>query len=242
MLGAIATPPRIRLGPRSRTPVSLRCDVARRLVEWARSRIIFLELSERVSVESETLPLIDRARAGDPSAWAALIQRENRRLIGVLAGCLKPMENRAELVEDLLQDVHLEAFQQLDRFEDRGPGSFSRWVAGISRNKALHVLRAGRRRETPARLDQTGAPTVRSLRTTPSSGAIKQELKSRLFQAIDTLPDDYRQVILLRHFEGLDGKATAEALDRSEGAVRVLFFRAMTRLGEALQGLGEVAS
>jgi len=242
MIAATAAPRFVRPALHFRHPGSDRCDPARSLVEWARLRVVTPVVVERVDVESETLPLIERARAGDPSAWAALIQRENRRLIGVLAGCLKPMENRAELVEDLLQDVHLEAFRRLDRFEDRGPGSFSRWVAGISRNKALHVLRAGRRHETPARLDQTGAPAVRSLRTTPSSGAIKQELKSRLFQALDTLPDDYRQVILLRHFEGLDGKATAEALERSEGAVRVLFFRAMTRLGEALRSTGEVAS
>ena len=193
-------------------------------------------------VDPETLSLIDRARAGDESAWAALIRRENRRLIGVLAGCLRPLAERADLVEDLLQEVHLEAFRNLDRFEDRGPGGFARWVAGIARNKARHVLRAGRRGGEAARLDATGMPTLPSLRTTPASGAVKRELRGRLMRALDALPDDYREVILLRHFEGLDGKATAAVLERSEGAVRVLFFRAMSRLGELLRELGEEAA
>jgi RNA polymerase sigma-70 factor (ECF subfamily) len=193
-------------------------------------------------VDSETLSLIERARAGDESAWAALVQRENRRLIGVLAACLRPLAERAELVEDLLQEVHLEAFRNLDRFEDRGPGGFARWVAGIARNKARHALRAGRRGVEAARLDATGTPTLRSFRTTPASGAVKRELRSRMMRALDALPDDYRDVIVLRHFEGLDGKATAEALERSEGAVRVLFFRAMARLGQVLRELGEEAA
>jgi len=183
----------------------------------------------------ETLPLIDRARAGDEAAWADLIRRENRRLISILAGCLRPLPDRAGRVEDLLQEVHLETFRSLERFENRGPGSFSRWVAGIARMKAMHELRSGRRRGDRASLDATGMPTLASLRTTPSSGAVRKELKSHLITAMDTLPEDYRQVILLRHFEGLNGPETARALDRSEGAVRVLFFRAMSRLGDVLR-------
>ena len=190
----------------------------------------------------ETLPLIERARAGDEAAWASLIQRENRRLIGVLWGCLRSLPDRADRVEDLLQDVHLEAFRTLDRFQDRGAGAFARWVAGIARNKALHELRSGRRHDTPERLDRTDAVAPRSLRTTPSSGAIKRELNRHLMAALDRLPEDYRQVVLLRHFEGRDGQATAEALGRSEGAVRVLFFRALSRLGEELRVLQEVGT
>jgi len=190
----------------------------------------------------ETLPLIERARAGDESAWASLIQRENRRLIAILAGCLRPLPDRTVQVEDLLQEVHLEAFRTLERFQDRGPGAFARWVAGIARNKALHALRSGRRSRREGSLDVTGAPTVASFRTTPASGAVRKELSSRLTSALDTLSEDHRRVILLRHFEGLSGPDTATVLGRSEGAVRVLFFRALTRLGEVLRGLeGEAA-
>lgn len=190
----------------------------------------------------ETLPLIERARAGDEAAWASLIQRQNRRLIGVLGGCLHSLPDRAERVEDLLQEVHLEAFRSLNRFQDRGPGGFARWVAGIARNKALHALRSGRRHEEPERLDRTDAPPLRSVHTTPASGAIKRELSRLVMAALDRLPDDYRQVVLLRHFEGRDGRATAEALGRSEGAVRVLFFRALARLGEELHAIQEAVS
>lgn len=193
------------------------------------------------NVSLETLPIIARARAGDAAAWATLIQRENRRLIGVLAGSLRPLPDRESLVEDLLQEVHLEAFRRLSTFEDRGRGAFARWVAGIARNKARHALRSGRRHPPPARLDATGAPPPASLRTTPASSAVKRELKSRLLTALDALPEDYRRVILLRHFEGLDGKAAAEVLGRSEGAVRVLFFRALERLGQVLGQVGNDA-
>jgi RNA polymerase sigma-70 factor (ECF subfamily) len=72
--------------------------------------------------------------------------------------------------------------------------------------------------------------------SSPSQAALRQERALALSDALARLPDAYREVLVLRHLEGLAFPDIAERLERSPGAVRVLWTRALKRLREELAG------
>lgn len=72
--------------------------------------------------------------------------------------------------------------------------------------------------------------------TSPSAAAVAREEQTRLADALERLPADYRDVLILRNLEELPFEAIAQRLHRSPGAVRMLWVRALARLREELQG------
>jgi len=114
-------------------------------------------------------------------------------------------------------------------------------VLSIARNEGLGRLRkAGSRREDSldAETDeQTGDYTpaiLTSWREVPSAALEQKELGAMLRQAIDGLPEIYRNVVLLRDIEEMDVRETAAALGVSEGAVKVRLHRARALLQRSL--------
>jgi RNA polymerase sigma-70 factor, ECF subfamily len=69
---------------------------------------------------------------------------------------------------------------------------------------------------------------------TPSQPAVQRELDVLLADFLTRLPDDYREVLILRHIEGLSHDESACRLNRSAGAVRMLWVRALASLREAM--------
>lgn len=70
---------------------------------------------------------------------------------------------------------------------------------------------------------------------TPSSAAVEKEGRLQLADAIESLPEDYRQVIVFRNFQDLTYQEIATRMQRSEGAIRMLWVRALAALRDALQ-------
>ena len=178
---------------------------------------------------------IRRILAGERQLFHDLIRPCERAIYFLLLSLLRsPAE-----AEDAAQDTAIKVYLNLHLF--RGDSQFRTWVLSIARNEGLGRLRKrGARREDS--LDEgidgeTGDYTpaiLTSWREVPSETLERQELGALLRQAVDGLPEIYRNVVLLRDIEEMDGRETADALGISEGAVKVRLHRARAMLQKTL--------
>lgn len=174
---------------------------------------------------------IRRIQAGEKQLFHALMQPCERPIYFLLMSLLR---NETE-AEDAAQDTVIKVYQNLKNF--RGDSQFRTWVLSIARNEGLGRLRkAASRREDSldAETDeQTGDYTpaiLTSWKEVPSTALEQKELGALLRQAIEGLPEIYRNVVLLRDIEEMDVRETAAALGITEGAVKVRLHRARALL------------
>jgi RNA polymerase sigma-70 factor (ECF subfamily) len=165
---------------------------------------------------SEDARLVREARQGDEGAFARLYERYAR----VIHGVLLARAPRAD-VEDLVQEVFLSAWNRLDALRD--PAAFGGWLAMIARNRATDFLRrAVESVELPADLQAHD-------RTASLSEA------RAVLEIIRTLPDAYRETLVLRLVEGFTGPEIADRTGLTPASVRVNLHRGMKLLREKLE-------
>ena len=179
--------------------------------------------------------LIRRIRAGERHLFHDLIRPCERSIYFLLYSLLK---NEAD-AEDVTQETVIKVYQNLDKF--RGESQFRTWVLSIARNEGLGRLRkvANRREDSlDAETDeQTGDYTpaiLTSWREIPAEALEQKELGNLLRNAIDALPEIYRNIVVLRDIEEMDIRETAAALDISEASVKVRLHRARALLQRSL--------
>jgi RNA polymerase sigma-70 factor (ECF subfamily) len=178
---------------------------------------------------------IRRILAGERQLFHDLIRPCERSIYFLLYSLLR---NEAE-AEDAAQETAIKVYLNLDKF--RGDAQFRTWVLSIARNEGLGRLRkAATRREDSLEADtdeQTGDYTpaiLTSWREVPLEALERQELGQLLRAAVDALPENYRNVVLLRDIEELDVRETAAALGITEGSVKVRLHRARAMLQREL--------
>jgi RNA polymerase sigma-70 factor, ECF subfamily len=174
---------------------------------------------------------IRRILAGEKHLFHDLIRPCERSIYFLLYSLLK---NETE-AEDVAQETVIKVYQNLGKF--RGDSQFRTWVLSIARNEGLGRLRkiSSRREESlDAETDeQTGDYTpaiLTSWREIPAEALEQKELGKLLRQAIEGLPEIYRNIVLLRDIEELDIRETAAALGISEASVKVRLHRARALL------------
>ena len=177
--------------------------------------------------------LVATAASGDPSAFAALMRQYNRQMYRTARAILR---DDAE-AEDALQDAYLHAYRSLGGF--RADARFSTWLARIVVNEALMRLRKSSRRASivpiqPAAAIEDVEQVPDATMAKPDVSAERAELRRLLEAEIDSLPDLYRTVFMLRAVEELSVEETAAVLEIPEATVRTRFFRARSLLREAL--------
>jgi RNA polymerase sigma-70 factor (ECF subfamily) len=173
----------------------------------------------------ETRQLLSGALGGDADARSGLLERLRPRLV-LWAAARMPEVLRGRIdAEDAAQEIILTLHSNLDQFKG---GNFRAWMFTVAKNKlrdmAEHAGALKRRTPEPQEASQTS----------PSMHAIRTERAVLLREAVAALPEDYRKVIQLRRFEELETPEVAKAMDRSENAVRILYFRALKMLREEL--------
>jgi len=167
------------------------------------------------------LLLVERARGKDTRAFEALMRRYNRRLFRIARSILR--DNDA--ADDAVQEAHIRAFTNLDRYEPTG--KFGAWLARLAFNEALMIRRRSRTDTVPLdRLDASGLAAPAS--DTEQLDAV--QTRQLLEQAVDSLPEVFRTVFVLRVVEQLSGVETAACLGINETTVRTRLFRAQQRL------------
>lgn len=148
---------------------------------------------------------------------------------------------------DAVQQTLLEAWRSWERFRGEGEPQRRVWLRQILAHQLAHLARqfAGTQKRNLARERSIDASLAKSAlrldqvlaadQSSPSGQAVRNEQSLRLASVLERLPDDYRQVILLRNVEDLAHEEVARRMNRSVGAVRMLWLRALTALREQLE-------
>ena len=178
--------------------------------------------------------LLHRLQAGDPLAFAQLVE-ENQNQIYNLA---LRMLNNAQEAEDVLQETFLSAFKALPGFEGRS--SLSTWLYRIASNASLMRLRKKQPDtvsiDEPLTLEE-GDMVPRQLvdwSGIPEEILLSGESRQVMDAAVAELPEALRVVFILRDIEGLSTQETGEVVGLSEGAVKTRLHRARLQLREML--------
>ncbi len=160
---------------------------------------------------------VARCRDGHQEDYRLLVERYQRPLFSFLAGKL----HDAGQAEEAAQESFVRAFLSLKKL--RKPESFYSWLLGIAGRVALEQFRAADRHRREREAASTLAPTADDVREYP------------LEEAIAALPESYRQVILLRYYEGLSCQEVAIRLDMPLSTVTKSLSRAYLLLRQEIQ-------
>ena len=182
-----------------------------------------------------------RIAAGDAAAFEALMRHHNPTLFRVARAILR---DDAE-AEDALQEAYLQVYRTIGGF--RAEAKLSTWLARVVANEALMRLRKRKRRAAIVPLHPTASPDElyeipdTDMNHTPEASAQRSEMRLLLEHEIDSLPDAFRAVFVLRAVEELSVEETAAVLAIPPPTVRSRFFRARGLLRERLAAKIDVA-
>lgn len=200
---------------------------------------------------TETQDLLDRVNVGgggDLEAEHRLWERHREPLRRMIAARLNPVLARRADSSDVVQETMIEASRRLADYLRDPALPFPLWLRRIARDRIVDAHRrhrgaAGRSldREQPGVAavfaDQSSIDLAARLHdpaTTPAAAAVRAELQRRFRDALETLEDDDREILLIRHFEAMSNKQAAEALGVSEPAAGMRHLRALRRLRAVL--------
>jgi len=198
--------------------------------------------------EDEDALLVRRCRAGDTDAFGLIVARHERRVLGILArilgGADRGGDSGAADIEDMAQEVFLQAWRALPAF--RGDARFATWLYRIATNRALKEWHRARRGSSRLQAAPISEETLRSLAASagpeahahdPEKIVQNQARDAALSRAIDALPEKQRTVILLHYFEDYSCEDIARIQCCSVGTVWSRLHYACRRLRESLTWL-----
>jgi len=182
-----------------------------------------------------TAALVAAARNKDEAALQQLLVRNLPGLEAFVRLRMGAALRGLMTAPDLVQSVCREVLEDLGDFEFRGEGPFRHWLFVRAENKLREKHRYHHRdkrdRQKAVSLSE-GTNAITGYRTllTPSKDLEVQETMRRVEAAFDQLPDDYREAVTLYKLCELSYAEIAERMKRSEGAVRNLVYRGISRL------------
>jgi RNA polymerase sigma-70 factor, ECF subfamily len=208
--------------------------------------------TETLKPPTDERALLERIRAGDERAFAALVDEYSPSLLGV---AMNHVRSRA-VAEEVVQETWIGVIRGLDRFEGRS--SLRSWIFAILRNTA--ISRGEREQRTipmsslaeDSEDEELGLDADRFLGPDhdrypghwalgptrwplPDEGLLAGETREVIADAINELPPAQRAVITLRDVEGWDAEEVCEMLEISAGNQRVLLHRARSRVRAAIE-------
>ncbi len=182
-------------------------------------------MSRAASRAVDETELIQRARRGDTAAFGALVERYQRRVVGVAMAVVHNQEDALELA----QETFVRAYENLAKFESRS--SFSTWIYRIAANLAIDFRRREGRHVVLR--GEEGASELERLPSTTGDSfqeRARGELHERLRAALKELTPEHRAVILLREVEGLSYDEISDVLQCPRGTVMSRLHYARNRL------------
>ena len=180
-------------------------------------------------------------RSGDTEAFRDLVDRHKSRVYGILLSLVGDVD----LAEELAQETFVKAFAGIANF--REDATFGTWLVQI----AIHGARDHRRRMS--RLRDRRVVSLEALREAkryelepadtrrwadPSTGVESGEQIALVREALQQLPPEYREVLILKHFDGWSFEQIAESTGDSVGTLKVRAHRARRMLRDGLEKLG----
>jgi len=177
--------------------------------------------------------IVARVCSGETSLFEVLMRRHNQRVYRAARSIVDEAD-----AEDVMQQAYINAFVHLEQFESRA--QFSTWLTRITIYEAL-ARRRKQRPEEPLstnddQIDDAMAEPLRTSEVSPERQAYSSEIGRLIEEAVDALPDAYRDVFMLREVEGLSTSETAEGLGVGEEAVKTRLHRARAMVRRTLTG------
>lgn len=169
-----------------------------------------------------------RAAQEDASAFGPIYRRYLEGVYGYAFYLLGDHHD----AEDVTERTFLAALAAIGSFRDTG-ATFRSWLFRIAHNQIVNALRTRARQRAVSldRVEDTASSAI-----DPATAALADDQRRRLRRAIAALPEDRRQVVVLRFVDGLSAREIGDVLGRSEGAVRVLQHRALRQLSATIEG------
>lgn len=198
-----------------------------------------------------TEQLLAEAAAGDAEAWGALLAAHQERLTRMVAFRMDPRLRGRIDAADVVQEAFVEASAHRDHYFRSTSAPLFLWLRGVASNKLLEMHRhhlgtcmRDAKRELPLEAlrssDDASAALCAHLTSgvaRPSVAAVREEVKSRLAEALNKLDATDREVLVLRHFEQLTNAEAALVAGIQERAAAKRYLRALERLKQILSEL-----
>ncbi len=188
-------------------------------------------------MEADDLSLVGKARAGERDAFRALVVRYQRKVYALALGIVKD----PDLAWDVAQEAFVRVHRGLGDFEAKS--SFSTWLFRITTHLAIDAVR----RERTSRkddLDDVAEADVAeagegilatALGNDPRENVLRRELAGKIQEALESLPEKHRTILVLREVEGLSYEELAERLGIHKGTVMSRLFHARKKMQAALR-------
>ena len=198
--------------------------------------------------QTETQKLLQYAGRGEPDAVNRLLDRHRQSLRRMVHLRLdRALAGRVD-ASDVVQDVLFEASRRLDEYIRDPKLPFHLWLRQLAKDRIIDMHRRHRaaqrrsvERELPLAAGGNGersaldlAARLRDHELTPAAANMRRELEQRFLTALDSLSDEDREIILMRHYEHLGNSEVAAALGVTPPAAGMRYLRALRRLRSVL--------
>ena len=192
--------------------------------------------------EPEVLALVAKARDGDDDAFSRLVNEYERFVYNVACRILSAGGQSQDLADDVSQEAFLKAWRNLGRF--RGDCTFSTWLFRITANCAKDAVRSAARHPVSSlsfagEEDDDGGTEwdipVTSGDTVPEDAVERKELILAVRRAVESLPEEQRQVVVMRDLYGLPYQEISDTLGVELGTVKSRLNRGRTNLKTILE-------
>ena len=179
--------------------------------------------------------LVRAAQKGDPAAFRQLVERYQRRVYQLAVGMLKDSDDAMDIAQETFVRVH----RYLPSF--KGDSSFFTWTYRIAMNLCLDAQRKRGRVERvdladgdEAEIEAAMDPPSHAL-AGPQRAALNTELKGKMEEALASLSENHRSILLLRELEGLSYEELAKVLGIRKGTVMSRLFHARLKMQNKLR-------
>lgn len=178
--------------------------------------------------------LVQSILQGNPNAFKGLVEQYQTRVYNVIYG----MVHNREDAKELTQDTFIKAYKKLDSFQIGT--KFYTWLCRIAVNTTIDHIRRMKLRQTTEfdeniAVSQDGSIDDSHYSDNPEKNALNDELKKAILEAIDQLPEDQKQVLILKEIDGLSYKEIAEIVGVPHGTVMSRLFYARKKMQEILE-------
>lgn len=190
-------------------------------------------MSER-DVDAE---LVARVQRGDKQAFDLLVLKYQRKIMRLLSRMIR---NPSE-IEDVAQEAFIKAYRALPQF--RGESAFYTWLYRIAINTARNWLAQNNRRpSTPSSQENEDGETFDATdnltdNSNPESEMASRQIADTVNKAMNDLPEDLRNAIVMREIDGMSYEDIAESMNCPIGTVRSRIFRAREAIATRLRPL-----
>lgn len=182
-----------------------------------------------MTASDDTL-LATRCLEGDQGAWTELVARHTGRVFAIAYKFC----GRADVAEDLTQEIFVKVYQSLARFKP-AEGKFDAWLGSVSRNHAIDHYRRTRQERQRREGSETALDSARSKDPTPMQSAERSERAALVHAGLRSLPEDLRDPIILCDLQGVSYEDAAESLGVPLGTVKSRLNRGRLELAKRLR-------